>query len=141
MIQDAIRALTERGTISGEEAAGAIEQMMAGEATTAQIGAFLTALRIRGETPEVLSACLGVIEARAEAVPAANVVDIVGTGGGGVDTFNVSTAAALVVAGCGVRCAKHGNRAAPSKCGSCTRSPSPSRRASSPRRSSTACGR
>ena len=49
MIQDAIRALTERGTISGEEAAGAIEQMMAGEATTAQIGAFLTALRIRGE--------------------------------------------------------------------------------------------
>ncbi|MCA9828902.1 MAG: anthranilate phosphoribosyltransferase [Dehalococcoidia bacterium] len=118
MIQDAIHALIERGTISGEEAAAAIEQMMAGEATTAQIGAFLTALRIRGETPEVLSACLGVIEAHAEAVPAADVVDIVGTGGDGVDTFNVSTAAALVVAGCGVRVAKHGNRAASSKCGS-----------------------
>lgn len=118
MIQDAIRALTEQGTISGEEAAAALEQIMAGEATAAQIGAFLTALRIRGETPEVLAACLGVIEAHAESVPAGDVIDIVGTGGDGIDTFNVSTAAALVVAGCGVRVAKHGNRAASSKCGS-----------------------
>ncbi|MGD9933241.1 MAG: anthranilate phosphoribosyltransferase [Dehalococcoidia bacterium] len=118
MIQDAIRLLAENGTLSGEEAAAALQQIMAGEATSAQIGAFLTALRIRGETPEILAACLGVIEAHAEAVPAADVIDIVGTGGDGIDTFNVSTAAAVVVAGCGVRVAKHGNRAASSKCGS-----------------------
>ncbi|MBI2766135.1 MAG: anthranilate phosphoribosyltransferase [Chloroflexi bacterium] len=117
MIQDAIRALVERRAITGAEAADALEQIMAGEATPAQIGALLAGLRMVGETPEVVAACLAVTQRHAEPVPAADVIDIVGTGADGMDTFNVSTAAAIVVAGAGVRVAKHGNRAATSKCG------------------------
>jgi anthranilate phosphoribosyltransferase len=118
MITEAIRGLVEGGSLSGEQAAGALETILRGEATPAQVGAFLTALRLRGESPEVIAACLGVTEAHAEQVPAANVVDVVGTGADGADTFNVSTAAAIVIAACGVRVAKHGNRAASSRCGS-----------------------
>ena len=118
MIQDAIRHLVEGGALTGPQAAAALETILQGEATPAQVAAFLTALRMRGETPEVVAACLEVTSAHAEQVPAANVVDVVGTGGDGADTFNVSTAAALVLAACGVRVAKHGNRAASSRCGS-----------------------
>ncbi|MCC7363577.1 MAG: anthranilate phosphoribosyltransferase [Dehalococcoidia bacterium] len=118
MIQEAIRALVDGRAIGAEQAAGAIEEIMGGEATPAQIGAFLAALRLHGETPEIIAACLGVLERHAIAVPADNVIDVVGTGGDLADTFNVSTAAAIVVAGAGVRVAKHGNRAASSKCGS-----------------------
>jgi anthranilate phosphoribosyltransferase len=117
-VQAAIRALVDRGSLSGPEAAAALEEILTGAASPAQIGAFLAALRVRGETPEVIAACLDVTERHAERVPAADVVDVVGTGGDGADTFNVSTAAALVLAGAGVRVAKHGNRAASSKCGS-----------------------
>ena len=118
VIQDAIRTLVEGATLAPDLAAASVEEMMAGTATPAQIGAFLAALRARGETPEVIAACLAIVEAHAEPVPAENIIDIVGTGGDGADTFNVSTAAAIVVAACGVRVAKHGNRAASSKCGS-----------------------
>lgn len=118
VMQDAIRSLVEGQAIAGELAARAVEQIMAGEATPAQVGAFLAGLRMHGETPEIIAACLGVLERHAIAVPAGDVIDVVGTGGDGADTFNVSTAAALVVAGAGVRVAKHGNRAASSKCGS-----------------------
>lgn len=118
VIQDAIRSLVEGGTLSGEQAAGAMEEIMAGGATPAQVGGFLAALRIRGETAEVVAACSRVMQAHAEPVPVDNVIDIVGTGGDGIDTFNVSTCAAFVVAGAGVRVAKHGNRAMSSKCGS-----------------------
>lgn len=117
VIQDAIRALLERG-LTPEEAAGAIEEIMAGAATPAQIGAFLALLRARGETPGVVAAALGVLTNHAEPCDAGQVIDIVGTGGDGADTVNVSTAAAIVVAATGVRVAKHGNRAASSKCGS-----------------------
>ncbi len=117
-IQAAIRALIEDRTISGAVAAAGLEEVMRGEATQAQIGAFLAGMRAWGETPEVIAACLEVTQAHAEVVPVEGVVDIVGTGGDGLDTFNVSTAAAIVVAACGVRVAKHGNRAASSKCGS-----------------------
>ena len=118
VMQDALRALIDVGTLDGTTAAGAMEEIMTGAATPAQIGAFLAALRVRGETPEVVAACLEVTLRHAEPVPAANVIDIVGTGGDGADTFNVSTAAALVVAATGVRVAKHGNRAASSRAGS-----------------------
>jgi anthranilate phosphoribosyltransferase len=118
VIQEAIRALVDGGALSGGQAAGALTTILTGAATPAQIAAFLTALRTRGETPEVIAACLGVTEAHAEHVPAGDVIDIVGTGGDGADTFNVSTAAGIVAAACGLRVAKHGNRAASSRCGS-----------------------
>ena len=118
VIQDAIRSLVEAGTLTGGAAAAAMEEIMGGGATPAQIGAFLAALRVRGETAEVVAACSTVMQAHAEPVPVADVIDICGTGGDGIDTFNVSTAAAFVVAGAGARVAKHGNRAMTSACGS-----------------------
>ena len=118
MIQDAIRALVDRGPLTGSEAAAALEEIMTGSATPAQIGAFLAAMRLRGETPEVIAAGLTVMQTHAEPCPVSDVIDICGTGGDGIDTINVSTAAAFVVAAAGVRVAKHGNRAASSKCGS-----------------------
>jgi anthranilate phosphoribosyltransferase len=117
-IQEAIRALVERGPLAGSEAAAALEEIMTGNATPAQIGAFLAGMRLRGETPEVVAAGLTVMQTHAEPCPAADVIDICGTGGDGVDTINVSTAAGFLVAAAGVRVAKHGNRAASSKCGS-----------------------
>ncbi len=118
VMQDAIRALTDGPGLTPELAGGAMEEIMTGAATPAQMGAFLAALRVRGETPEVVAACLGVLTQHAEPCDAGDVIDVVGTGGDGADTFNVSTAAAVVVAAAGVRVAKHGNRAASSKCGS-----------------------
>lgn len=118
VIQEAIRALVESNSLGGAQAAEALEEIMTGAATPAQIGAFLAALRMRGETPEIIAACLEVTQRHAEFVPVTDVIDIVGTGGDGMDTFNVSTTAAIVVAGAGVRVAKHGNRAASSRCGS-----------------------
>ncbi|HMO95535.1 MAG TPA: anthranilate phosphoribosyltransferase, partial [Tepidiformaceae bacterium] len=117
-VQDAIKALVDGGGIPGAGAALALEEIMTGNATPAQIGAFLAALRVRGETPEIISACLEVMHRHAEPVNSPDVIDICGTGGDGIDTINVSTAAGFVVAGAGVRVAKHGNRAASSKCGS-----------------------
>jgi anthranilate phosphoribosyltransferase len=91
---------------------------MSGEATPSQMGAYLGALRVRGESAEVIAASAAVMREHAEPIPVENVVDVVGTGGDGVDTFNVSTAAAIVVAAAGGRVAKHGNRAMSSKTGS-----------------------
>ena len=118
VIQDSIRALIDRGRLTGAEAAAALEEIMTGNATPAQIGAFLAAMRLRGETPEVIAAGLTVMQTHAERCPVEDVIDICGTGGDGTDTLNVSTAAGFVVAAAGVRVAKHGNRAASSKCGS-----------------------
>jgi anthranilate phosphoribosyltransferase len=118
VIQEAIRALVDGGSLDGPTAAGAMESIMCGEATQAQIGAFLAALRVRGETAEVVAACAGVMQAHAEPVPVEGVIDICGTGGDGIDTFNVSTAAGIVAAAAGARVAKHGNRAMSSRCGS-----------------------
>lgn len=118
MIQAAIKALVEGEELTREQTTGAMEQMMTGGATPAQVGAFLSALRIRGETPEVVAASLDVMQRHAEPVDAPGVIDICGTGGDGADTFNVSTAAGFVLAAAGVRVAKHGNRAASSRCGS-----------------------
>jgi anthranilate phosphoribosyltransferase len=105
--------------LSRAEAREAVDIMMSGEATPAQIAAFLMALRVRGETvDEIAGAAEGM---RAKALPIrapAGAIDVVGTGGDARGSYNVSTASALVVAGCGVPVAKHGNRAMSSKCGS-----------------------
>lgn len=118
VMQEAIRALVDGPGLDADGARQAMAAIMSGEATPAQIGAFLAALRVRGETPEVVAASAEVMQAHAEPVPVDDVVDICGTGGDGIDTFNVSTAAGFVLAACGVRVAKHGNRAASSRCGS-----------------------
>ncbi|MFQ5380816.1 MAG: anthranilate phosphoribosyltransferase [Dehalococcoidia bacterium] len=118
VMQDAIRSLVDRQELPPDQATRAMEAIMGGQATPAQVGAYLAGLRLVGESPEVVAASAAVMEAHAEPVPAENVIDICGTGGDGIDTFNVSTAAGFVVAGAGVRVAKHGNRAASSRCGS-----------------------
>jgi anthranilate phosphoribosyltransferase len=100
------------------ESAAAFDAMMSGDTTPSQMGAFLMALRVRGETVEEITGAARIMRAKALAIEApANAIDIVGTGGDGHGTFNISSAAALVVAGCGVPVAKHGNRKASSQTG------------------------
>ena len=107
------------GSLSRAQAEAAFEIMMSGEATPAQIGAFLMGLRVRGETVEEITGAATVMRAKAVRVDApAGTIDTCGTGGDASGTFNVSTGAAIVVAACGVPVAKHGNRAASSKSGS-----------------------
>jgi anthranilate phosphoribosyltransferase len=104
--------------LSEEESAQAFDRMMSGDATPAQMGGFLMALRVRGETVEEITGAVRTMRAKAAHIAApAGAIDTVGTGGDGAGTFNISTAAALVVAGCGVPVAKHGNRAFSSKSG------------------------
>lgn len=111
--------LCEGQTLTVAEAAEVMETLMTGAATPAQVGALLVALRLRGETVEEMTGFAQVMRAKALRVPVDGpVVDTCGTGGDGSGTFNVSTAAAFVVAGAGVPVAKHGNRAATSRCGS-----------------------
>ena len=119
MIKEAISTLVEGKSLSFEEAYGAMEEIMTGEATPAQIASFLTALRIKGETSEEIAGMASVMRAKATPVKVSGpTIDIVGTGGDGSGSFNISTAAAFVVAGAGLKVAKHGNRAASSQCGS-----------------------
>ena len=113
MIQDAIRKLVDGGTLSEAEAAAATEDIMTGEATPAQIGAFLIALRLNGETVDEIAGMAKVMREKALRVAGdGELLDVVGTGGDGMRTFNVSTASAFVAASAGVKVAKHGNRAA-----------------------------
>ena len=105
-------------SLSVEQARAAFDIMMSGEATQAQIGGFLMALRVRGETVDEITGGVSAMRAKMTTIdPLEGAMDVVGTGGDGHDTFNVSTAAAMVVAGCGVPVAKHGNKAASSKSG------------------------
>lgn len=120
MIKETIQKVVEGETLTRDEAAGAMDAIMTGQASAAQIGALVTALRIRGETEEEIAGFAQTMRQHALRVPLANddaVVDIVGTGGDGAQTFNISTTAAFVVAGAGVPVAKHGNRAMTSRCG------------------------
>ncbi|HEX9038279.1 MAG TPA: anthranilate phosphoribosyltransferase [Ktedonobacterales bacterium] len=121
MIREAIAMLVAGKSLSEDEATGAMEEIMTGQATPSQQGAFLVALRIKGETvDEVTGMARGMRNAsvHAQLPPELNAVDTCGTGGDGADTFNVSTAAGLLVAALGQPVAKHGNRAASSRCGS-----------------------
>ncbi len=119
MIKEAIQKLVERQSLTIEEAACVMGEIMDGQVTPAQLGAFATALRLKGETVEEIAGMARTMRDRAVRVsPNGPVVDVVGTGGDGLNTFNISTAAAFVAAGAGVKVAKHGNRAASSQCGS-----------------------
>ncbi|HEV8587028.1 MAG TPA: anthranilate phosphoribosyltransferase [Methylomirabilota bacterium] len=130
IITEALRALVDRRDLSRIEAAAAMEAIMSGGATHAQIGAFLTALRMKGETVEELIGFAQVmrekvvhIRARGNNVAGMSgtdremLIDTCGTGGDATGTFNVSTATAFVVAGAGLKVAKHGNRSVSSLCG------------------------
>src|SRR5450631_876144 len=105
-------------TLSRDEAASAFDSMMSGEATPSQMGGLLMALRVRGETVEEITGAVSAMRAKMLRVQAPrDAVDVVGTGGDGSGSYNVSTLAAIIVAACGVPVAKHGNRAASSKSG------------------------
>jgi anthranilate phosphoribosyltransferase len=119
VIKEAIASLVERRSLDEGEAAAVMAEIMEGQATPAQLSAFMIALKMKGETAEELTGLARTMRLKAVPVTASGpVVDIVGTGGDGADTFNISTAAALVAAGAGLKVAKHGNRAATSRCGS-----------------------
>jgi anthranilate phosphoribosyltransferase len=121
MIKEAIAHVAAGQSLTEVEAAAVMEEIMTGEATPSQLGAFLTALRLKGETVEEIAGMARVMRDKALHVPVpahVSPMDTCGTGGDGAGTFNVSTTAALVVAACGQPVAKHGNRAATSRCGS-----------------------
>jgi len=120
MITETISRLTAGASLSREEARETMLFLMQGEASDAQIAALLTALKMRGETvQEIAGFAQGMREAATRISPAAfPLVDTCGTGGDGLCTFNISTAAAFIAAGAGVYIAKHGNRAVSSACGS-----------------------
>jgi anthranilate phosphoribosyltransferase len=105
-------------TLTQEESAHAFDKMMSGEATPSQMGAFLMALRIRGETVDEIAGAVSIMRSKMTTVDApADAVDVVGTGGDAAGSYNISTCAAFIVAGAGVPVAKHGNRALSSKSG------------------------
>ena len=119
MIKEAIQTVVEGKSLSLDEAAQVMEEIMGGQVTPSQFGAFVTALRIKGETVEELAGLARTMRAKAVRVTGSGpVVDTCGTGGDGATTFNVSTTAAFIVAGAGLKVAKHGNRAMSSKSGS-----------------------
>ncbi|MBC7247700.1 MAG: anthranilate phosphoribosyltransferase [Actinobacteria bacterium] len=120
MISQAIARITEGESLDREESRALMLHIMRGEASDAQIASLLTALKMRGETPEEIAGfAQGMRESAVRIKPAAApLVDTCGTGGDGQRTFNVSTAAAFIVAGAGVPVAKHGNRGVSSPCGS-----------------------
>lgn len=118
MIQNAIREVIDKKNLSYEDARTAMTEIMDGTATQAQIAAFLMGLRMKGETIDEITACAVVMREKAvKLTPGRDVIDIVGTGGDEVGTFNISTTAAFVIAAAGIPVAKHGNRSVSSKSG------------------------
>ncbi len=121
MIIDAIKKVVDHLPLTEDEMTAAMNEIMEGACTDAQIACFLTALRLKGETAEEITAAARVMRRKALSVPVKNragLVDIVGTGGDGANTFNISTAAAFVACGAGLTVAKHGNRSVSSRSGS-----------------------
>lgn len=119
MIKEAVKKLVNKNDLSYDEASQVMEEMMTGTATQAQTASFLTSLRIKGETIDEITACAQVMRDKALHIhPKTDVLDIVGTGGDGTGTFNISTTAAFVIAAAGIPVAKHGNRSMSSKSGS-----------------------
>lgn len=118
MIQEAIQKVLNGTNLDFDSAKKVMEEMMDGTATQAQMGGFLTAMRMKGETVEEITACATVMREKGVKInPVRKVIDIVGTGGDEVGTFNISTTAAFIVAAGGVPVAKHGNRSVSSKSG------------------------
>ena len=120
---DFLHKVAAAESLSAGEAEQAMGSILEGSATVPQIAAFLVAMRVRGETPDDVLGMARAMRARSAKVDAGNLddtplIDTCGTGGGTGGTFNISTVAALVLAGCGVRVAKHGNRSFTSHCGS-----------------------
>ena len=110
-LKSIIAKVATGATLSREEAASAFDRMMSGEATPSQLGGLLMALRIRGETIEEITGAVSAMRAKMLRVNApADAIDVVGTGGDGSGSVNVSTCAAFIVAGAGIPVAKHGNR-------------------------------
>lgn len=135
MIKEAIGKIVEKKDLTEQEAMTVMDEIMNGEATEAQIGAFITALRIKGESVEEITGCAKVMREHATPIRIAGngivdmdrddinidretIIDTCGTGGDRTNTFNISTASAFVVAGAGLKVAKHGNRSVSSLCGS-----------------------
>jgi anthranilate phosphoribosyltransferase len=134
MIKKAIAKVVEREDLSEAEMIEVMDQIMSGGATPAQIGAFITALRMKGETVAEITGAARVMRERATPIRVGRglldidrddinidqetILDVVGTGGDGTNTFNISTTVAFVVSACGVKVAKHGNRSVSSSCGS-----------------------
>lgn len=134
MIKKAIAKVVERINLTEAEMIEVMDQIMSGEATPAQIAAFITALRMKGETVEEITGAARVMRDRATPIRVGKgvldidrddinidqetILDVVGTGGDGTNTFNISTTVTFIVASCGVTVAKHGNRAVSSSCGS-----------------------
>src|ERR1700730_6397587 len=125
MIREAIIHIAAGATLGEEEAGAVMEEIMTGTASPSQLGAFLTALRLRpgGETVEEIAGLARIMREKAIQVQlaepfAARALDTCGTGGDGAGTFNVSTAAGILAAAAGASVAKHGNRLATSRCGS-----------------------
>lgn len=119
-IQSALKTISENSDLSGHDMLGVMRQIMTGQLTQAQIGGFLVALHMKGESIEEITAAATVMRDLVLKVDVAapNLLDVVGTGGDGTSSFNVSTAAAFVAVGAGASVAKHGNRAASGNCGS-----------------------
>ena len=120
MIQDALARLLDGEDLLARESRGVMDTIMSGEATPAQIGGFLVALRLKGETADEIAGAAEAMRAHASRCEPKrdDLVDTAGTGGDGGKTFNISTAAALVAAAAGAGVAKHGNRSVSSQSGS-----------------------
>ena len=134
MIRKAIAKVVERENLTEGEMIEVMNQIMSGECTPAQIGSFITALRMKGETVEEIAGAARVMRERATPIRVGRnvldidrddinidqetILDVVGTGGDGTNTFNISTTVSFVVSACGVKVAKHGNRSVASLCGS-----------------------
>ena len=121
MIREGIQAVVERRNLTEAEAMAVMTEIMEGDATPAQIAAFIVGLRMKGETVEEITGCARVMRDKATFIrtpEGSSAVDTAGTGGDAAHTFNISTTAAFVAAGAGVVVAKHGNRAVSSQCGS-----------------------
>ncbi|HTP63830.1 MAG TPA: anthranilate phosphoribosyltransferase [Geobacteraceae bacterium] len=134
MIKRAIARVVERKDLSEAEMIDVMNQIMSGEATPAQIAAFITALRMKGETVAEITGAARVMRDKVTRIRAGRnildidrddinidretILDVVGTGGCGTNTFNISTTVAFIISACGVKVAKHGNRAVSSACGS-----------------------
>ncbi|MBU1007292.1 MAG: anthranilate phosphoribosyltransferase, partial [Candidatus Omnitrophica bacterium] len=134
MIREAISKVVDGFDLSREEMIACMNEIMTGEATQAQIGSFITALRLKGETVEEITGAAMVMREKAVKIRAGKdivdldrddinidretIIDTCGTGGSGTNTFNISTASAFVVSAAGLKVAKHGNKAVSSQCGS-----------------------